>query len=155
MVEATADKPAEQAGPSGFDVLAAQATELETSALPAAQRPAAEPTPQQQAEDTAAELRGALEMARLMVAPMFGWWSEFGHVWSDATLQGIATGGAAVMQRHGWTMGEAFSQFGPYIALGGALLPPCIATHQAIKARREDLKRPPPPPPPAPPGPLQ
>lgn len=97
--------------------------------------------PQATDADTAAELLGALEMARMMVAPMFAWWPEFAATWSDAQLEKIAEGGAAVMQRHGWTLGGLFSEFGPYIALAGATLPPAFVTYQAMQARRENEAR--------------
>lgn len=125
--------PAE-AGPD-LSHLMAEAHQLETGAAPAG--PAAEAAP----DNSAAELLGALQMARMMVAPMFTWWAEFGRVWGDDTLQGIAQGGALVMQRHGWTMGGVMGEFGPYIALAGATLPPSFVTYQAIKQRRDELER--------------
>ena len=108
-----------------------------------------------------AELRDALGLARMMVAPMFAWWPDFGTCWSDAQLQTIASSGAAVMQRHGLSMGEVMTKWGPYVALGVATLPPSIATVQAVKARnaaeraarqaprREPMQAPPPAPAPA------
>ena len=91
----------------------------------------------------AEELFGALQMVRMMAAPLMDWWPAFGDVWSDAALRGISAGGAAVMQRHGWTLGDAWGQFGPYIALVGAVLPPSLVTWQAIQQRREEARRPP------------
>ncbi|MDN3923339.1 hypothetical protein, partial [Roseateles violae] len=46
--------------------------------------------------------------------------------------------GAAVMHKHGWTMGELMSSWGPYIALVGAVVPPSLVTYQAIKQRQAD-----------------
>lgn len=92
----------------------------------------------------AEELFGALQMVRMMAAPMMGWWPQFGEVWGDPTLRGIADGGAAVMERHGWTLGDAWGQFGPYIALIGAVLPPSLVTWQAVQQRRLEARRPPP-----------
>ncbi|MFT3665570.1 hypothetical protein [Piscinibacter sp.] len=124
-------------GVQPLDVLAAEAASLEAGAAPAA--PSAAQT--RQADSEAAELLGALQMARMMVAPMFGWWAQFGEVWSDQALERIAAGGALVMQRHGWTMGGLMGEFGPYIALAGATLPPSFVTWQAIKAHRAELER--------------
>jgi hypothetical protein len=93
---------------------------------------------EQQVHSAQAELFGALQMARMMVAPMMGWWDQFPKVWSDETLQSIAEGGAMVMQRHGWTMGGVMGQFGPYIALGGATIPPALVTYQAIQHRKAE-----------------
>lgn len=89
------------------------------------------------AGNTAEELLAALTMARLILAPSLHWWDGFGQVWNDATLRGIADGGAAVMERHGWTMGGLISEWGPYLALIGATAPPAFATYQAIKFRKE------------------
>jgi hypothetical protein len=101
--------------------------------------------------DNAAELLGALEMARMMVAPMFSWWADFDRVWSDSTLKGIAQGGGAVMERHGWTMGGVLGEWGPYLALIGATAPPAFATYKAIQAHQvEQRRRPAPTPAPAP-----
>lgn len=91
--------------------------------------------------NTAAELLGALQLARAMVTPLFTWWPDFGQVWGDGQLQGIADAGGQVMDRHGWTMGGAMSEYGPYIALLGATAGPGLATYQAIKAHREDEAR--------------
>lgn len=60
-------------------------------------------------------------------------------------MRGIAEGGAAVMERHGWTLDEAWGKFGPYIALLGATLPPSLVTWQAVQNRRQQLSRPRPP----------
>lgn len=116
-----------------FAALDEQAHQLDGSANPDAPQ-----RPQAPAADNAAELRAALEMARLMVRPMFAWWPQFDEVWSDRTIDGIATGGGAVMDKHGWTMGGALAEFGPYIALAGATIPPCIVTMQAIKQRKQE-----------------
>lgn len=128
------DDDAPQAPESpGLDALAAQAADLENGALPPELRPL---PPEKVKADAADELFGALLMARLVVAPMFVWWDEFEAVWTDKALQGIADGGAQVMERHGWTMDGAWTQFGPYIALAGATLPPALVTYRAIQARK-------------------
>lgn len=128
------DADAPQAPESlGLDALAAQAVELETGALPPGMRP---PEPAQVIADSSAELLGALTMARLLVAPMFEWWPKFGDTWSDGTLQGISTAGAQVMERHGWSLGDLMSSWGPYIALALATAPPTMVTLQAIKAEK-------------------
>jgi hypothetical protein len=141
----TDTKPATDPASPGLDAVMAQAQALEGTAGPAAGVQAAP------AVDNAAELLGALEMARLMVAPMFSWWADFDRVWSDSTLKGIAQGGGAVMERHGWTMGGVLGEWGPYLALIGATAPPAFATYQAIKLHQvEQRRRPAPTPAPAP-----
>lgn len=87
---------------------------------------------------TAADLLGALEMGRLIVAPSMGWWPEFGRVWSDAQLGKIAEAGGAIMDRHGWSLGDLLSAWGPYLALAAAAAPPALATYAAIKARPQE-----------------
>lgn len=128
---------------SGLDGLMREAAALESASVPPDQ---AAQQAQEQAEvvaSAAEELFGALQMVRMMAAPLMDWWPAFGDVWSDAALRGISAGGAAVMQRHGWTLGDAWGQFGPYIALVGAVLPPSLVTWQAIQQRREEARRPP------------
>lgn len=101
----------------------------------------AAPAPVPVATNTAADLLGALQLARAMVTPLFAWWPDFGQVWNDGQLEGIADAGGQVMDRHGWTMGGAMQEYGPYIALLGATAGPGLATYQAIKAHREDEAR--------------
>ncbi len=128
------------AGPAvnGFAHLEAEAAALEGGPPVAGSAEAAQAETAQLAQ-TAEELRQALDMARLMVRPMFGWWQHFDATWSDRALAGIAAGGAAVMVKHGWTMGELFAEWGPYIALAGATLPPTLVTYGAIRQRKLEL----------------
>lgn len=125
----------------GLDALAAQAADLEGAALPPGEAPPPPP-------DTAGELRQALDLARALAAPSFAWWPDFERVWSDAALDRIAQAGAAVMELHGWTVGDMLGRWGPYLALVGATAPPALATWAAIRAQRD--APPPPPPEPAP-----
>lgn len=109
---------------------------------------------QGQLEASTQALREALGMARMIAKPALAWWADYEACWSDRQLDAISAAGAAVMLRHGVTMGELFEQYGPYIALLGATVPPGLATYSAIKARKAELARPAPPqhaaPPPAP-----
>lgn len=122
----------------GLDAIAAQAEALEhgVTAATAIDGQAA-------GDNNAAELLEALTMARVLVSPMMAWWPEFATVWGDATLRKVADAGAQVMDRHGWTMGQAFTQFGPYIALAVATLPPLLVTRRAIKERKQASEAPP------------
>ena len=123
-----------------FDQLEAQALALEAEAAP----PATPGAPgQAEPVDNAAELLGALQLARMMVAPMFAWWPDFERTYSDATLERIAAGGGAVMDKHGWTTGGLMGEWGPYIALATATAPPLFATWQAVKSERARRDRPP------------
>lgn len=123
-------------GVDSLDALAAEAQALEGAAI--VQQQAAESKAEQAAVGaTARDLRAALGMARMMAAPAFAWWPDFGACWSDAQLDAISEAGAEVMQRHGVSMGEVMAKWGPYVALGMATLPPGLATYQAIKAREQ------------------
>jgi len=128
------------APPAGFEDLAASAAELE-GGPPVPGTEAAAQYAAASVKQTASEVLQALKLGRMMVAPMFRWWRDFGQVWGDDTLQGIATGGAAVMQRHGWTLGDLFEKWGPYIALATATVPPSIVTYQAVKAYTKHLEQ--------------
>jgi len=122
-----------QALPEGDDVL--EAIEREAAAIEGAAQAQAAPLPPAQT-NTAAELRGALDMVRVMAAPAFADWPDFGTVWGDRTLEGIAQSGGAIMDRHGWTMGEFLGQWGPYIGLFAAVGPAGLATYQHLKIKR-------------------
>ena len=132
MEPVTDDRPAEAGEP--FAELAQQAAAVESGAEPGA--PAVVPI-----DNTPEELLGALTLCRLMLAPGFAWWPAFGEVWNDAALKGISEGGAAVMERHGWTMGGMLSEWGPYLALIAATAPPALATYQAMHERKEARQR--------------
>lgn len=125
------DQPAVAGDP--LAALEAQAAYLEAAAAPGA-LPGAAP-----AMSAADELLSTLQMVRMMAAPVCTWWPEFGTVWSDQAIAQIAASGGAIMDKHGWTMGETMSTYGPYIALIGATLPPAAATYLAIQQHRADL----------------
>ena len=130
------DAPAPVDGADDFAGLEREAAALEGAIQAANEPPPPAPT------NNAQELRGALLMARMMVAPMFKWWPEFADTWSDQTIEGIAQGGGAVMDKHGWTFGGLMEEFGPYIALGVAVVPPSMVTWQAIKAQKAQANKP-------------
>lgn len=137
MAQELSESPAEPAQQGdAFAQLEAQAKALEGAAAPVVgQAPAAA------VDTTDAELLAALTMARVMVAPMFDWWPDFGRVWSDQALQRIAGAGAEVMRRHGLTMAGVMGQWGPYIGLAVATAPPAFVTYKAIQDRREAQQR--------------
>ena len=129
-----------EAGPvAGFEDLAADAEALEGGPAPDPAKAAAAAAAD--LEQTARDLMQTLHMARMLAAPAFRWWGEFGDVWGDNTLRGVSMHGAAIMQRHGWDFAEVMGKWGPYIGLAVCLAPPCLVTHQAIKARSAELER--------------
>lgn len=124
---------ADEAG--SLDHLIARAENIDAGRKPDADPlPVGEVTP----SNTAAELRGALEIVRSIATPMMSWWPEFSATWSDQALEAIAASGGAVMDRHGWSVGGVMGQWGPYIGLAAALGPPSFVTWQAIKARQHE-----------------
>lgn len=119
--------------------LQAEVSALEDSAQ-AEQKQQQEAQQQTQIQANEAAILGALQMARMVAAPAFKWWPDFAACWSDSQLEQVANAGAQVMARHDITMGELMSEWGPYIALGVATIPPGLATYTAIKARRAELE---------------
>lgn len=148
MSDQTNDTPP-QGGtePDALDLLAAEAEGLQGASQE--QREAAQQRKAQQqaqaaqgeAEANAATILSALQMARMMAAPAFKWWPDFGECWSDTQLMAISSAGAQVMQKHGLSMGEMVEQWGPYIALGMATIPPALTTRAALQAHREEQRR--------------
>lgn len=114
----------------GFDQIEAEAAALEGQA--AAQAAPVAPPP----STNAADILGAVQLLRVMAKPMFADWPDYEVVWSDRTLQATADSAGAIMDRHGWTLGGIMEQWGPYIALVGAIAPPSLATYQHLKLRR-------------------
>ncbi len=125
-----ADETADDQHPAGMelDAIAAEAAMLEGGP---GQVPGAPAAP---ALSTTAELAEALRLARSIGKAAFSDWPEYGvSVWSDDQLQAIATHGGAIMDRNGWTMGDLWATWGPYIGLAGATAPPALATYARIK----------------------
>ena len=121
---------------AGFEHLAAEAAALEGGPPIPGSAEAAQTESALLAQNTD-EIEQALQMARLMVAPMFRWWPQFADTWNDRALRGIAAGGSAVMVKHGWSMGDLFAEYGPYVALAGATIPPALVTYAAIKHQKQ------------------
>lgn len=131
--------PAPAPGPSPLDALEGEARSVEAHGAPVAPGlPGSAAPPGPTAAD---ELHSALVMARAMIGPAMSWWPDFGAVWSDQTMRGIANAGAMVMERHGLTVGQLLGQWGPYLALVGAVAPPSFVTYQVIQQRRSEQQR--------------
>lgn len=133
----TAPSESEPLG-ADFEALSHEAAALEGAGQAAADK-AAEARATTEAASIADDLLGALQMVRTMAAPLVTWWPDYQATWSDATLRATAEAGAVIMQRHGWTMGQAWDKLGPYIALIAAVVPPSLVTWQAVQARRAAL----------------
>lgn len=125
-------EPAPAEPSAGLDHIIAQAEALEVGQETAAA----------QAEDKAAELAivsaeaellEVLKSARDMGAAVLDWWPQYQATWSDQKLAAIAQAGAQIMARHGLTLGELFTAWGPYLALAVATIPPSLVTYAAIR----------------------
>lgn len=133
MAVTETQQPAE--GTSALDAVEAEALGLQVEA-DASQAKAEESRRKAETENASADLLQWLRLGRMTAAPAFPWWPEFGQVWNDKQLQAIAEAGAAVMQRHGMTLGAVMERWGPYVALVAATAGPSLATYTAIKAHR-------------------
>lgn len=122
---------------AGLDALAGEAAGHEQQATADAQ--AAQQKREQTEADTLAEdLASALAMAASVAEPAM-WWltpEQFKQYWGESVQKGIAGPGAEIMRRHGVSMGDLFTQYGPYIALAGALGPSTLATVAAYKREK-------------------
>lgn len=139
------DNTAGDPAADSLDNLTREADLLDTSGEREAQAGAVEVA--QEATATAeVELLGALQLVRGMVFPLLAATIDerrmgaLAGVWNDTVLAQSSAAGAQIMALHGWTLGGAFSKYGPYIALGAALAPPVLAT-RAIMAPTPDDKR--------------
>lgn len=110
--------------------LVAEAEALESGPQPG--QWAKEPEP----STSAADLEAALKMLQVMAAPAFTDWPAYGQVWGPDTIKAIAENGGAIMDRHGLSMGEVMSTWGPYIGLVLAVAPPSFATLAHLKQRK-------------------
>ena len=136
MVTTAATDAGEGQGARATSNLELDALEREAQALEGAADMAARPAPPA-ATTTAAELGEALSLIRALARPAFMDWPAYGvEAWTDKQLAAISSAGGAIMDRHGWTMGELFAQWGPYIALIGATAPPALLTWQHLRTRK-------------------
>ena len=123
----------EKTTPSELDQLAAAAAQLDSDAEAAAAQPSAAEV--QQAQSLAQDLLDTLKMLRGIGGPVCHWMTaeKFAKVWNDDRLKDIATAGAAIMERHGWTLMEIMGKYAPYVALIAAMGAPTLETIRAFK----------------------
>ncbi len=99
---------------------------------------AADKQGQRETDTLAADLSDTLAMVAAVAAPGM-WWldaAQFEQLWGKKVQASIAASGADIMRRHGLSMGGVISQYGPYIALAGALGPSALATVRMYKATK-------------------
>lgn len=128
-----------QAGADGgesLEALGAEAVALDGAPTAASQ--AQEVRAQEQAaevlQSNEAELFAALDLARAMALPILpaDKAEKLRTIWSDERLKVAAAAGAAVLGKHGLSMGGILGDYGPYIALLAALAPPVLETRAVL-----------------------
>lgn len=95
------------------------------------------------------ELLVTLQAIRAMAFPMLAMVTDaqrmgaLGQVWNDDVLAQSAAAGAAVMEKHGWTMGSVMGQYGCYVMLVAALAPPIVMTKKILEVPKAKPAAPP------------
>lgn len=126
-----ATEPAPQS--ATLDDLQQQAAALEQQEASQAQEPTKQEIQRQQS--AVDDLFDALRMARDIAGPAVWWMTseKFAAVWSDARIRDISSAGAAIMERHGWTLAQVVGKYAPYVALAAALAAPTLETVRTYK----------------------
>lgn len=139
MVKRISNDGATDVEPKTNPMAALEALEAEAAGVEQQGEAAAEARAEKEAKtevDTiAADLADTLAMMATVAGPGM-WWltpEQFEKLWGKPVQKAIAESGAEIMRRHGLSMGGLMSQYGPYIALAGALGPSALATVNAYK----------------------
>ena len=128
-------KPAENTdadnhlGVESLDQIGGMGDALEAQAMPAGP---AGPDP---SEAATAEIAAALELLRAAALPFAPdhVQAPLAMIWTDKQLERIAAAVVDLCEFHGWTVGEFFSQYGPYLQLLAALGMPILGTLKILK----------------------
>lgn len=134
-------KPVGTGGESLSD-LAREADMLDAAPLVAEQAGQVAET-QQLTASNEAELLVTLQAIRAMAFPMLAMVTDeqrmaaLGQVWNDGVLGASAAAGAAVMERHGWTMGSVMGKYGCYVMLAAAIGPPIVMTKKILEVPKK------------------
>ncbi len=141
VIEAAHDQDGDHV--ESLDAIAAAGAALETPAPGAAPGRPGQPGQSLavQNDQDAAEIAVALELLRAAAIPFAPEHTQPAllQIWSDRQLLKIAEAIVALCRFHGWTVGEFFTEYGPYMQLLAALGLPVLGTLKV-------LKMPPPPP---------
>ena len=62
---------------------------------------------------------------------------QFEQLWGRATRQAMAEPLAAIARRHGWSLSNTISEYGPYLALALAVGPPAMTTAKVYKQAKQ------------------
>jgi hypothetical protein len=100
-------------------------------AEPGAQTPAVQTTTPSEAKEISAAL-SLVRAAAVVFAPDHVQ-QPLLLVWSDSQLEQIAAALVEVCKKHGWTVGDLFGTYGPYIQLAMAAGLPALATLKILK----------------------
>jgi hypothetical protein len=81
------------------------------------------------------EICAALELLRAAALPFAPAHVQepLAAVWNDRQLEKIAASIVEICHLHGWTTGDFFDKYGPYLQLGMALGLPALATLKLLK----------------------
>lgn len=124
---------------AGLDALQKEAEGIERQGQQE-QHQAEKKQAQQQTDTLAHDLGDALGMAAAVAQPAM-WWltpEQFDQLWGKRVQGAIAESGAEIMRRHGLSMGDVMSKYGPYLGLAGALGPSVLATASAFKRKKQE-----------------
>lgn len=123
---------------NGLDDLLEQAQANENAGQ-AEDKKAAEKIERQEVDTLQKDLSDTLDMLASMAEPALYFLSpeQFEQYWGKRVRVAIAGSGAEIMRRHGLSMGDMMNQYGPYIALAGALVPSALATVAAYKSEKK------------------
>jgi hypothetical protein len=135
------------AAPEKLADIAREADLLDTSSDREAQAGQVAQTEQLTANNES-ELLVTLQAVRAMAFPMLAMVTDdqrmqaLGQVWNDGVLGASAAAGAAVLEKHGWSMGSIMGDYGPYVMLVAALAPPIVMTKKILETPKEKPKAP-------------
>ena len=139
MVNTIKEKQTPESGAESLDDLAELGAQIE--AAPSLEQSAQnEKLEAKEVANNTAELLVTLRMVRDMALPVMpaSKQAELKAAWTDSALESIAHSGAAVMDKHGLSMGGVLGEYGVYIALAAALATPVLTT---LKVMREPEKK--------------
>lgn len=136
------------AAPESLAALAAEGATVDSGGTPGqpdAPKVTAEPVPDKAA---AKDLADMLKAVRDMAAPGLEEMKvmkpgQVAAIWTDSTVERIASPLAAIMNRHNMGIDELMEKFGPYIMLGMAIAGPSMATFRAVRLNAAEAKTPP------------
>jgi methyl coenzyme M reductase beta subunit len=135
------------AAPESLDALAREADMLDASADREAVAGQVAETAQMTASNES-ELLVTLQAIRAMAFPMLAMVTDeqrmaaLAQVWNDGVLGASAAAGAAVLEKHGLSMGSVMGEYGCYVMLVAALAPPIVMTKKILETPKERAKQP-------------